>query len=120
MKPIQSISASLKRIEQTYERIKSAIDSKLFSKGYRIMEEKYHPAVFGSRLAVWSNGSTSIRLLWDGKDEVFYLQTLNRLRKDWTDAWEDVSDAAFDPKQPDQSYIHSIEAKILGGLDDNE
>ena len=45
----QSVSDRLKNIDQTYQQVKSVIDTKVVPKGYIIIDEKYHPESFGSR-----------------------------------------------------------------------
>jgi len=72
MTPTPDISRILENIALTYEGVKSALNIKLLSRGYTIIEEKYHPEAFGSRYVVWSNTKDAIRLLWDGKDGWFY------------------------------------------------
>jgi hypothetical protein len=116
MKPSTSVSALLNSIDQTYEQVKSALDTKLNSRGYQIIEEKCHAESFGSRYAVWSNTRDAVRLLWDGKDEWFYLQSLDTMPFDWRDDWEDLIYIPFDPRKHDLSYASEIPNKIVGSL----
>ena len=90
MRPTPDISHILENIALTYERIKSAIDIKLVSRGYNIIAEQYHPEAFGSRYVDWSNNKDAFRFLYDGKDGWFYLRALNSLPDDWRDDWEDI------------------------------
>jgi hypothetical protein len=110
------ISDTLKSITQTYEQIKVALDSKIASKGYVVIKENYHPESFGNRYVIWSNTKDSIRLIWDGKDGWFYLQTLETLPSDWMDDWKDVIYIPYDPREHGQSYVHDMQVKILNGI----
>ncbi len=117
MEPNTDVSAALRSIAETYERARSALISKLNKQGYHIIDEKYSPEVFGSRYAIWSNNRDALRLLWDGKDEWFYLQSLNTVPFDWRDDWKDLIYIPYDPRKHDLSYAKEIPEKILASLE---
>lgn len=70
---------------EAFERLRDDLDSILGPVKFRLAEEVYSPASFGSMYAVWSRRGESMRLVWDGKEGMLVLQSS-------TDAnWVDVA-----------------------------
>lgn len=111
----QSVSERLKCIDQTYQQVKSAVDGKVAHKGYIIVDEKYHPEAFGSRYVTWSNKIDAIRLIWDGKDEWFILQSANKLPFDWTADWKQLTYIPY-LREHDLGYAENIPNKLANSL----
>jgi hypothetical protein len=117
MKPTPpDVTFILESKAQTYVQTKAAINDKLNTQGYHIIEEKYHPEVFGSRYVTWSNRNNAIRLIWDGKDGGFYLQVLDTIPVDWRDNWKDLVYIPYDPKVHDIHYALAIPGKLIASL----
>ena len=116
MKPSPDVSAILDSITHTYYQAKSVLDDKLGAKGYRIIAEKYNPEVFGSRWAVWSNDKDAIRFIWDGRNNLFYLQALDKPPVDYRDTWRDLIEVPYDPRKHDQGFANGIPGELISSL----
>ncbi|MGH2450232.1 MAG: hypothetical protein ACRDGE_02965 [Candidatus Limnocylindria bacterium] len=68
---------------EAFERLRDDLDSIIAPVKFRLAEEVYSHASFGSMYAVWSRRGESIRLVWDGKEAMLVLQT--RTDTDWSD-----------------------------------
>ena len=112
----QIVSERLKSIDQTYEQVKAAVNSKMDPKGYLIIDEQYHTKSFGSRFVTWSNKIDAIRLVWDGKDDWFYLQATHTQPFDWTANWKNLIYIPY-LREHDLEYASSLPGKIVASLD---
>lgn len=106
----------LNSITDTYEQAKSVLNDKLGGHGYHIIGEKYNPEVFGSRWAVWSNDKDAIRLVWDGRNYLFYLQALDKPPVDYRDTWRDLIEVPYDPRKHDQGFASGIPGRLIASL----
>jgi hypothetical protein len=67
-------------------RIAESLLTGLANTGLRKLEEQWDPESFGSGVIVLGRSTPELRLVWDGKDEWAWLQTLNS-----SGAWVDAS-----------------------------
>ena len=111
----QSLSERLENIGNTYEQVKSAVDIKVALKGYIIIDEEYNSESFGSRYVIWSNTIAAIRLIWDGKDEGFYLQATHMPPFDWTANWKNLIYIPY-LREHDLEYASTIPGRITASL----
>ncbi|MEX0739049.1 MAG: hypothetical protein WD071_06890 [Pseudohongiella sp.] len=58
-----------------YDRMKSVLVPILEGWGFRQVEERLEPDVFGSAYTQFSSGGLSYRIVWDGKDGCGYIQS---------------------------------------------
>ena len=58
-----------------FECLRDRLDDILAAVAFRLAEEVYRPASFGSMHAVWSRRGENVRLVWDGKERVLVLET---------------------------------------------
>ncbi len=112
----QNVTERLNNIENCYPQVKSAVDGKLRPKGYLVIDEKYSPEVFGNRYATWSNKIDAIRLIWDGKDDWFYLNATHTPPFDWKANWKVLIYIPY-LREHDLEYAKSIPGKIVATLD---
>jgi hypothetical protein len=56
--------------------------------GFTPKEEEFCPDVFGSAWVIYATRSAQLRLVWDGKDGVGFLDS----RSDATSRWETISE----------------------------
>jgi hypothetical protein len=57
-----------------FEDLRDRLDAILAPVKFRLGEEVYSHASFGSMYAVWSRRGESVRLVWDGKDGVLMIE----------------------------------------------
>jgi len=107
----QSLSERINNIDNSYQQVKSAVGNKLSSKAYTIIDKKYSPEAFGSRYATWSNNLEAIRLIWDGKDDWFYLQKAQTPPFDWTANWEEIINVPY-LREHDLEYASAIPRNV--------
>jgi hypothetical protein len=112
----QSVQERLKSIDNSYQQVKSAINNELSQREYIIIEEKYHPEAFGSRYTTWSGKINAFRLVWDGKDDYFYLEVTHTLPFDWTADWKILIYIPY-LRDHDLEYASMIPQKIVACLD---
>ena len=99
-----------------YEIIKAGLNNKLLSEGYNVIEEKYHPETFGNRYIIWSNGKDAKQLIWDGKDQWFYLKETDTTIVDRKTIWKNIVYIPYDSKKRDTEYKEGVLHKILSAL----
>jgi len=111
----QNVSERLNNINNCFQQVKLAIDNKLGPEGYLIIDEKYSPEAFGSRYATWSNNIDAVRLVWDGKDEWFYLYIAYNPPFDRIANWKELTYIPY-LREHDLEYASSIPLKIVASL----
>jgi hypothetical protein len=60
---------------EAFNQVIAALEPILAQKGFSSIEQKSHPEAFGSRHVEFGNGKEFVRLIWDGKEELFLLQS---------------------------------------------
>lgn len=98
----------LDEITEAYRQVKSAVNKKLYAKGYETCEEKYNPESFGSRYIVWSNHQHLYRLIWDGKESLFALEYADSLPILPSTAWTKVFFKPYNYKIHGDAYLDKI------------
>jgi hypothetical protein len=103
MLPNDMISAN-----EAFERIAEAIEPPLAQRGFSTVEEKSHPESFDSRYTTFGNGTEFIRLVWDGKEEWFVLESIPASSATFTSGWTDILLQRFKPKRDDSEVVEEI------------
>jgi len=85
-------------IETAFERILEAIEPHLAQSGFSKVEVKSHPESFGSRYITFGDGKEFIRLVWDGKEEWFVLESIPASSATFLSGWADILLQYFKPK----------------------
>ena len=76
--------------------IKQKLVDHLPALGFALVEDRYFPEAFGSRDATFRREMEAIRLLWDGREGWFILQSCAHADKEpWQD-WKDIDLQSFD------------------------
>jgi hypothetical protein len=57
-----------------FEQARDQLDAILAPRKFRLAQEVYNHASFGSKLAVWSRRGGSMRLVWDGREDMLLLE----------------------------------------------
>lgn len=65
-----------------YTIIKNEVAATL-DESWSVTEEESHPDTFGSCFCVFTNGTSTIRIIWDGRDGWDYAQEMKS--KEWCD-----------------------------------
>jgi cupin superfamily acireductone dioxygenase involved in methionine salvage len=99
-----------------FHRIKDALDKKLNSQGYQIVNSQYNDQVFGSRFVIWSNNEDDLRFIWDGKEGWFVLQVSDTLPLSLTTAWNDIIIVPYNSEVAIEADIDKIINDFLGTL----
>jgi hypothetical protein len=68
----------------------------------------YHHEAFGSRYVTWTNNVDAIRLIWDGKDDWFWLNITNDLPLSFKSSWNDLIYKPYDPRVHDAAYVEQL------------
>jgi hypothetical protein len=72
-----------------------------------MLDEQWHPESFGSGLIVLGRLKPELRLVWDGKDEWAWLQTMNQSGV-WVDAAGPMRKGDFPFGVPDAAKLAQI------------
>ena len=62
--------------DTAFERITETIEPPLTQSGFSQVEEKNYPESFGNRHITFGNGKEFIRLVWDGKEQWFVVESI--------------------------------------------
>ncbi len=73
-----------RRVMHPYRRLKAALSPVLVRAGLSEVSEEVRPDVFGSVHVTYSDGHFTLRLMWDGKDGIGFVQ------RGTPDGWADV------------------------------
>ena len=92
------------RAYKAWQSVKGVLAVRAAAHAFVLCEDVAHPEAFGSRYAVFKRGATAFRLIWDGKDERYLLETnqdMNgkRLQADW----QQIYLVSFSPADASQS-----------------
>ena len=90
----------------------SLCDTRLSSVGFRLAEERYSHASFGSVLAEFSRRGCDVQIVWDGKERALFA----RYRQHATGEWTDVEQGLPLQQGLDSDRIHALLDRLDGAL----
>ncbi|MFW6154830.1 MAG: hypothetical protein ACOC95_06395 [Planctomycetota bacterium] len=93
---------NLKNIAGIYDAARTKLRQALEPLGYAVTADQYDPGAFGSRYVDVARGAEAFRLIWDGKDGWFYLQSTNvYVAGDFRTQFTDKAIVPFDSREVD-------------------
>jgi hypothetical protein len=103
-------------IDLAFQQIKDALDKKLNSQGYQIVNSQYNDQVFGSRFVIWSNNEGALRFIWDGKEGWFILEVANTLPLSVLTTWRDIIIVPYHSEVAIEPDINKMTNDVLDSL----
>jgi hypothetical protein len=101
---------------EAFERIAETIVPPLAQRGFSNVEEKIHPESFGSRHTAFGNGKEFIRLVWDGKEGWFVLESIPTSSATFTSGWADILLQFFKPERDGAEVVEEIAQDMKAAL----
>lgn len=96
-----------------FRSICSAIEPTLILHGFSKTEDENHPEIFGSEYATFENEKERIRILWDGKEQWFALETISQK---YPANRKDILLQHFEPKEATDKTVDEIVAAMHSSL----
>ena len=103
-------------VNQTYELIKLALDEHFSEQGYLIALDKEEELIFGGRYVIWSDNRELIRLTWDGKENIFLIETSKGIPLTLSTQWTSISITTFNPNYENNDYCYAIAKKVIDSM----
>jgi hypothetical protein len=69
---------SAREPEPLFDIVERAVEPRLEAMGYAATKREHHPNAFGSRFTVFSSGSGTVRLTWDGQSRSMILRVYKK------------------------------------------
>jgi hypothetical protein len=67
-----------------YSFLKAKVEAAALPAGFQLSSEELHPDVFGSYFCIFQRGDEHLRLVWDGKDGVGFLESRVGDESEWS------------------------------------
>jgi hypothetical protein len=84
-------------MNESFEKVRKMIQSILLKHSFTKIEEKFYPEIFGSCHVIFQNPQEQIRLIWDGKEHWFLLESISDLPETYKSGWTDILLQPFKP-----------------------
>ncbi len=104
--------------ETAFEQILEAIEHPLTQSGFSKVEARSHPEAFGSRYTTFGDGREFIRLLRDGKEQWFVLESIPASSDTFESGWADILLQFFRPRQDGAGEVAEIAQDMKAALCD--
>lgn len=103
-------------MKEGFERIQDTLQPVLLEKGFTKIEEKCYPEAFDSCYVIFQNAKEHIRLIWDGKEHWFLLQSTPDSSVTFTSEWTDILLQFFKPGQHRPETVDKIAEDLKTAL----
>ena len=104
--------------DAAFEQILENIEPVLVQKGFSVVKAKSHPEAFGSRYVTFSDEKKFIRLIWDGKEYRFVLESVSIELAETFGGWTDILLQRFDFRNEGKEVVFKIANQIKDALSD--
>jgi hypothetical protein len=65
---------------------------------------------------IWSNNQEQIRLTWDGKENIFLIETSKGVALTLSTQWTSISITTFNPHYENNEYCYAIAKKVVDSM----
>ncbi len=95
-----------------YRFLKEKVEAAALPAGFQLSSEDLHPDVFGSYLCIFERGDRQVRLVWDGKDGVGFLESRVGSEPDWRPLGRVLGEAEIEGVPQDAEAIAAWESRL--------
>jgi len=86
--------------------------------GFSKSEDEYHPETFGSRFITFDGLKEKIRIIWDGKEQFFVIETIPIDSITYLSGWADIVLRFFRTEDATDERVSEIVSEMSMALSD--
>ena len=100
-----------------YSFLKARVEAAALPAGFQLFCEELHPDVFGSYFCIFERGDQQLRLVWDGKDGVGFLESRVGSGPDWRPLGRALGKGEIEGSPQDADAIAAWESVLRQAVD---
>jgi hypothetical protein len=88
------------------------VEAVALAAGFQLSREELHPDVFGSYFCIFERGKQQLRLIWDGKDGVGFLESRVGSESEWCPLGRVLGEGEIESSPQDIEAIAAWESEL--------